>query len=270
MTNLSRPIFLSITTLPSRIDRMRPTLESLLNGQLVPNKIYVSIPEFSIRESRTYKIPSFLNDKTFCGSIIETIRADEDWGPGTKLLGCAKLVPSDAYLIVADDDVKYRSNFVSDLYEAQRSAHSASFSFYTYRCGGLTIGQGCDGFSFFAANLSDIYPFAEKFVRNSNLMFHDDLWVSFFLASKGIRICSLSEKLAGGLVYEVEHEVNALRYLDGELNRSKLAKDGLRRLMRDTKLNRKVRWKIGATALSDEFLNFSRKVTRKIRTISRI
>jgi hypothetical protein len=249
---------------------MRPTLESLLKGHVIPNKIYVTIPQFSIREASSYKIPPFLKDKTFCGSIIETIKAEEDWGPGTKLLGCARLIPNEAYLIVADDDVRYRPNFVSDLYEAQRSDHSASYSFYTYRSGGLTIGQGCDGFSFFGSNLKDIYSFAEKFVRNSNLMYHDDLWVSFFLASKGIRICSLSGKLAGGLVYEVEHEINALRYLDGELNRSKLAEDGLRRLMRDAKLESTIRWKIRATAFTDEILNLGRRVSRKLRTISRL
>ena len=48
---------------------------------------------------------------------------------------------------------------------------------------GLTIGQGCDGFSFWSPNVKQIREFFEKHVMGTNLFFHDDLWVSFFLAS---------------------------------------------------------------------------------------
>ena len=76
-------IYVSLSTIPSRIKSLKKSVESLLNQSLKPDKIFINIPlkyeRFSevIREDQ---IPQF-NSK-----IIEITRC-EDCGPGTKLLG---------------------------------------------------------------------------------------------------------------------------------------------------------------------------------------
>ena len=102
------PVVIGMTTLPSRISRIRPSLKSLLEGDLRPDKIIVSFPEVSIREKSTYYIPDFLLDRDFCGNVIELSRSSLDFGPGNKLLGALEAHPTDCYLVVADDDVRYR------------------------------------------------------------------------------------------------------------------------------------------------------------------
>jgi hypothetical protein len=225
------PVVISLTTLPSRISKIRPCLESLLAGDVLPDKILLALPPTSIRENRRYSVPEFLKDRTFCGSIIEIVNADRDWGPGTKLLGSLAVIPQECYLVLADDDVRYRHDFLAKLLTAQRQNHFSSFSFYTYRTEGLTVGQGCDGYSFWYPNLSGIERFAQDHVINTDLFFHDDLWISFYLASKGISVRSLAPLLGAGLIYEIEHQTNSLSHLGGRLAREQLNRRGMKYLL---------------------------------------
>ena len=72
--------FVSMTTLSSRIDRIRPTIESLLGGSHVPDKVLIALPSFSQREQRDYVVPAFLDE---FGPSVEVMRCSQDWGPGT-------------------------------------------------------------------------------------------------------------------------------------------------------------------------------------------
>jgi hypothetical protein len=263
-----QPIIVSMTTLPSRIASMRPTLESLLAGELVPDRLLVAIPPTSIRENCAYSIPDFLKDRDFCGDRIVVVEADRDWGSGTKLLGSLSAVPPESYLMLADDDVRYHPRFLRGIAEAQQADHSASFSYYTYRVRGLTLGQGCDGFSFWRPNLDGVRAFAERHIDNTNLMFHDDLWISFFLASKGIQIKSVAPPEQTRFIYEVEHHINALNRLSGDLSRRSLNLDGLRRLMREAPLPWQLRQKIRLVSALDRVWN--RPVQKLGRYISRL
>src|SRR5258706_14486212 len=105
------PAVISITTLPSRIGKIRPSLDSLLAGKVVPEKIFLLLPKFSRRENCAYKIPAFLKDKDYCRNIIEVIEVSSDSGPGTKVLGALNRLPDPCYLIAADDDVRYKPGF---------------------------------------------------------------------------------------------------------------------------------------------------------------
>lgn len=151
-------VVVGITSLPSRIGLIRPTIESLLMGARKPDRIIVALPLRSQREQCGYDVPSWLAD---LGVLVT--RPDTDAGPGTKLLGTLPVVPADSILILADDDVRYRNDFVEKLACAQGSQYGASFSFYTYSLHGLPVGQGCDGFSFWTPNLAGIQEFAERY-----------------------------------------------------------------------------------------------------------
>ena len=261
------PISIGITTLPSRILKIRPCLESLLAGSVVPDKIFLALPAFSRREKSPYSVPEFLRDHSFCRSIVEVVEADRDWGPGTKLLGALDFVPANSYLVLADDDVRYRPEFLANLMAAQVLNHRASFSHYTYRAEGLTIGQGCDGFSFWTPNLAGIRSFAEAHIAETDLFFHDDLWISFFLASRGVAIRSLAHVSGARLIYESEHETNSLRHLSGDLAREQLNREGVKYLLSKVQINKRARCSIFLAAKYDKLLHFLMRASRFLARI---
>src|ERR1019366_7835068 len=161
------------------IQFMQPCLESLLNGSVVPEKIFVSLPEVSIRENTGYTIPDFFDDAAF-SKKIEIVRLEHDYGSGTKLLGMLEKIDTPSYIALADDDVTYKRLFLRRLIEHPRLDHAASFSFFTYVMAGLRVGQGVDGFSFWSPNLSGVLDFFKNYISGTDLMFHDDLWISFY------------------------------------------------------------------------------------------
>jgi len=160
MSDSPLPVVVSIATLPSRIANLRPALDSLLNGELVPDRILVLRSDYSEREKSGYVIPDFLTDEEYCRGIIE-LQVTKDLGPGTKILGAIEFLEGDCHLVLADDDVAYHRRFLKDIVSAQASRPDCAFSYYTYRADGLTLGQGCDGFSFHSAQLQGIRKFAD-------------------------------------------------------------------------------------------------------------
>ncbi len=219
------PVIMGITTLPSRIAHMRPCLESLLDGLQVPDKIYISAPQVSLREKTGYDIPAFFLESRFAEKI-EILHPEQDFGPGTKLLGMLGKITEPSYVVIADDDVLYRRFFLRRLIEYQRTDHHASFSWHVYSLAGLRVGQGVDGFSFWSPNLEGVWDFYETYVAGTDLMFHDDLWISFFLMSRAIPVQTLRFLLEEAGLINVRsgevHDINALLNETGNLSRQKL------------------------------------------------
>ena len=227
------PVVISIATVPSRIAKLRPTIDSLLNGTLVPDRILIVHPEYCKWEKSGYEIPDFLADPDYCRGIVAAVRSDEDWGPGTKILGALDYLPKECYLVLADDDVTYHPHFLQGLIEAQERDHSGSFSYYTYRRGGLRFGQGCDGYSFYSPNLAKMKEFAEQHVAGTTLLYHDDQWIAFYLFREGVTVRSVPLPVPGQLVYEQVLANDILSsQTSGDLAREKIYTDNLRRLIR--------------------------------------
>jgi hypothetical protein len=257
------PVIVSITSLPSRLARIRPCLESLLGGSRVPDKILLALSPFSAREHAPYVLPDFLKDDDFCRQIVEVVSTDRDWGPGTKLLGVLDVIPQPCYLVLADDDVRYKPDFLRGLVDAQARDHSSSFSYFTHRVPGLSYGQGVDGFGIWSPNVSGIRSFAEAHVAGTNLFFHDDLWISFFLtAKKRVAIKSLAHLTDGGTIYESLHHINALHLLEGPLSRGRLDRDGVKRLLREVDMPASTRLRMQADALCVGFFRDAREIAR--------
>ncbi len=82
-------MFVGVTTLPSRIGRLRPTVDSLLGQTVPPDRIFVCVPERSVREESAYELPGWLKEPP---SGVQLVRCDDD-GPATKLLGCLPHIP---------------------------------------------------------------------------------------------------------------------------------------------------------------------------------
>jgi len=259
---MSIPVIVSITTLPSRIGLIQPCLDSLFAGDVVPDKILLPLPKFSKRENCAYNIPTFL--KELYSPTVEIVEVEADWGPGTKVLGALKRLPEPCYLVAADDDVRYHPRFLSGLLAAQCHDHTASFSYHTYRTGGLTIGQGCDGFSFYSPNLHGIDAFYRAHISGTDLFYHDDLWLSFFLFGQGIAVKRLAPAKGAGPVYEIIHHTNPLNKLTGNLARKHLNRQGLRRLLLATKPGLRKKYGLKAVAVFDGLITSPvRRLKRK-------
>lgn len=107
----------SLTTIPSRIEFLYLTLDSLANQTHRFDKIYVCIPHESKRFGKTYVLPDSLTTRT----DIEIIRC-QDYGPATKVLGllAAKLpeITPDTKIFFCDDDRIYDSKRAEQFYTA--------------------------------------------------------------------------------------------------------------------------------------------------------
>jgi hypothetical protein len=248
----SLPLFVGVTTLPSRIHHLRATLDSLTTQSRIPDKILLCLPRWSVREKRTYDRPAWLAGYA---PVLEVVECEEDWGPGTKLLGCLGHLSRPTCLVIVDDDMRYRPFFLETLWASQTEDTRSSFSFWTYPAGPFVVGQGADGFSFFSPNLEGLSDFARKALRSSHLRLVDDLWISAFLRTRGISVRSVQHLILGkGTAYEAAHSVNQLADLEGELEREAVMTAGTRYLLETGMMGRRAQ----AVALS-------KKVARKIR-----
>src|SRR5947207_10452901 len=78
-----RRVIASLSTVPDRINNLRPTIRSLLKQTRPPDEIVLAIPEFSVREQRPYVVPEYLLRLP----RVRVLRCAEDWGPATKFIG---------------------------------------------------------------------------------------------------------------------------------------------------------------------------------------
>ncbi len=99
-----------LTTIPSRLPFLAPTIKSLLAQTVPPMVVRLHLPERSRREEVEYRVPDALRDLT----VVEIVRC-EDWGPATKVLPALLTFRPDQRIISVDDDRLYRSTFVEDL-----------------------------------------------------------------------------------------------------------------------------------------------------------
>jgi hypothetical protein len=100
-------LVVSLTTLPSRIDRIGPTVKSLLNQRVAPAAIRLNVPAASRREGVAYRPPEWL---TALRSI--TIVPCDDYGPATKLIPTLLAPDPPRRILVVDDDRIYQPTIV--------------------------------------------------------------------------------------------------------------------------------------------------------------
>lgn len=222
-----------MTSLPSRIARIRPAIDSLLIGDRIPDAIILSLPRKPLRGDGMWDVPDFLHDRGWHGGRVQITWIDGDYGPGTKLLGAIPSLGANDLIVLADDDVRYHASFLAGLEAAMhRPGRRAAFSYYSYRLGALRIGQGCDGFAMTARDVATAQTFFDCHVAGTNATYVDDLWISHLLAMRGVAVRSLPVPASATLVYDQVHEIDALRDLTGVLERDRLNRIEAARLRR--------------------------------------
>jgi hypothetical protein len=102
-----RRVIASLSTVPDRIDNLRPTILSLLKQTRPPEEIVLAIPEFSVRERRPYVVPRHISRLP----RVRVLRCREDWGPATKFIAAIQdelaMGRENTLIMVVDDDRLY-------------------------------------------------------------------------------------------------------------------------------------------------------------------
>lgn len=107
---------ISLTTIPPRMEGIRPTLESLLRQTATIDAVILWVP----RAYRRPEFGSFTLPKMPAG--VEVRRCDNDHGPATKVLPAVEAFRgSDARILYCDDDRVYDSDWASRLIVASNS-----------------------------------------------------------------------------------------------------------------------------------------------------
>lgn len=104
---------ISFTTSPSRIIKIKPMIESIINQTLKPDLIILNIPEVFPRTNERYIIPDFVENNVIINSI------EKDLGPATKVIPTISYLRKNnydernTYIIYLDDDIRYNEHMVS-------------------------------------------------------------------------------------------------------------------------------------------------------------
>lgn len=198
-------VTLTLTTVPWRIDQIKPTLVSLLKQSFPPKEIHINIGR-DLFAAKGKDIPSFLKDL----KVVKVFEVDHDLGPATKVIPTLQRFDgTDQLIIVVDDDMYYAPNLVEKLVAAD-SRPQLNLSKRTSFCiNGLllprdllsrsrpsdkeiksgvkrvAIVEGCGGYtvrpSYF--NLSDLMDTSRAPER---CLYDDDFWISGHLSRNNI------------------------------------------------------------------------------------
>lgn len=107
-------VIVTMTTTPTRINKIWPTLNSIALQSQQPEKIYLWIPKTFKRfpNASIQTLPDYiLQNPNIHVQFIET-----DYGPASKLLPSLKLfAQQDTKIIIIDDDRIYPPHFIHDL-----------------------------------------------------------------------------------------------------------------------------------------------------------
>jgi hypothetical protein len=115
---LSPKVVFSLTTLPSRINRIGPVINSIKNQTLKPDCIYLNVSHGTV-------VPDFLK-----GDSAITINFCKDIGPATKLLiTLEKETDPETIVITFDDDIYYSSGIAQRLVDSTKNYPNSAIGF---------------------------------------------------------------------------------------------------------------------------------------------
>ena len=169
----------SLTTIPSRINNIKPTIESIAKQSVKPNKIYLNLPN----KFKRFKDEFFKEEEIMSINYenLEIVRCN-DFGPGTKIMGSLNKIKNDYdFVVLIDDDHEYHPRFL-EIFLNNFKKNSINYSYYLNKVFDIRIGQCADGFLFNCTFLDKIEKFYTNFVNDNKNLFHDDdLWIALYL-----------------------------------------------------------------------------------------
>lgn len=181
---------ISLTTIPTKFDNLYLTIDSLINQTVLPNKIIINIPKlYNFRmnnnEISIDKINNFIDYYSKFNVFINLL--NEDYGPGTKLLGLlnsdiiTNIDINNTYIILVDDDLIYKPYMIECFDNYIKLNNCNICSFYRYNYNNIKIGQGSDGF-LIKLNILDKFLDYYNIIKDYDyIKYHDDFYISYYL-----------------------------------------------------------------------------------------
>ncbi len=194
-----RRVIASLSTVPDRINNLRPTIRSLLKQTRPPDEIVLAIPEFSVRERRPYVVPKYISHL----ARVRVLRCREDWGPATKFIAAIQdelaAGRENTLIMVVDDDRVYPRNALEAyLYYSEQLPNAA----LCFRGAAMPSSFDWDDAKMIhAKDLREPRPVAvitgcgSYFVQSlwdysgapSVAFYIDDIWISAWLSRRGVK-----------------------------------------------------------------------------------
>ena len=209
---MSTNFCITLTTIPSRLNTIHKTIESIQRQTLKPNKIFLNIPY------EYYRFPGIkISNEELINleSDLVEINRCEDFGPATKIMGSLNKVKDFDCAIIVDDDHVYNEK-MCQIFIREFEKEKMNYSYYIQKIFDINMAQCADGFLINSKYLNDIRKFYDLYVKqNKNMFLDDDLWISIYLQIiKDAKIKNLidifREETNKKLVYEVHSNVDAL------------------------------------------------------------
>lgn len=192
-------IYASLTTTPSRLDKIDDTLRSILKDRF--DKVFLNLPYVSRRGVRyADEAIELLLERMGSEKLVIT-RVDQDYGPVTKLIGSLSDIESDAFVVVFDDDRRVKKSVYKVFKTEFERNPRAVFSMGGWIRSGFptryknflrntktvpvdsVMGVTCIGFRRDLIDRDELLNFRREDSRLNNL---DDMRISGYLASKGV------------------------------------------------------------------------------------
>lgn len=105
-------LVVTLATIPSRISKIGPVIDSLEAQTRRPDRIYVCICEFCLWEQSPYDVPAWLRQD----ELVEVVVSTKDYGPANKLLGMLDREPDPSTrIVIVDDDWAYNPDMLETL-----------------------------------------------------------------------------------------------------------------------------------------------------------
>ena len=113
-SHFSPDVYISLTTIPTRLDRIvkERLLDLCQQDYTGIKKIFITIPLNNMRGQKAIKnLPTWFEDEPF-KSKIAVLRPTVDHGPIMKWIGAVNVIPRNSWVFVCDDDVRYRHDYI--------------------------------------------------------------------------------------------------------------------------------------------------------------
>ena len=188
----------SLTTIPSKVNNVHKTLETLFQQTVAPAMVVLHIPKTYTMRFGGQVVADSDRDRLktqFPSLVIHEV--EHDHGPGTKLLGLFSYPgwergKDDTFIVLVDDDLLYHPCML-EWFEAYKEKHPDmnAASFYVYPVGFLFVGQGADGFMIRAHVLEDFLSYYDRIKDLDYVLYHDDIYLSYYLYLRGVPLYRL-------------------------------------------------------------------------------
>lgn len=193
-------VIVSLTTVPSRIRWLKPTIISLLRQK--PDVIEINLARTPLKKDIAWKIPAWLTDL----NAVRIFWLENDYGPASKFIPTIERhAKDDCQIIVVDDDMIYPQDLLSRLlhphgaceipmvfctsgHKIRRHLDSSDFPWserHIIKPERVAIIEGCGGYILRPEYLN-LEQLKGIVTLSGNSVKQDDVWISGLLAKNNV------------------------------------------------------------------------------------